>query len=114
MTTKLSNDLPKDDKSMLVSKEKIEQADSNNNKPAITTKPSNDPPTDDKPISQNSKDKSESSDQGKATNDKPPVGGFDQQLGNTDQSDNNEFVDPDTDTGTNININEKDPFAPLK
>ena len=114
ITTKLSNDLPKDDKSMLVSKEKIEQADSNNNKPAITTKPSNDPPTDDKPISQNSKDKSESSDQGKATNDKPPVGGFDQQLGNTDQSDNNEFVDPDTDTGTNININEKDPFAPLK
>ncbi len=99
---------------MLVSKEKIEQADSNNNKPAITTKPSNDPPTDDKPISQNSKDKSESSDQGKATNDKPPVGGFDQQLGNTDQSDNNEFVDPDTDTETNININEKDPFAPLK
>jgi len=114
ITTKLSNDLPKDDKSMLVSKEKIEQADSNNNKPAITTKPSNDPPTDDKPISQNSKDKSESSDQGKATNDKPPVGGFDEQLGNTDQSDNNEFVDPDTDTGTNININEKDPFAPLK
>ena len=114
ITTKLSNDLPKDDKSMLVSKEKIEQADSNNNKPAITTKPSNDPPTDDKPISQNSKDKSESSDQGKATNDEPPVGGFDQQLGNTDQSDNNEFVDPDTDTGTNININEKDPFAPLK
>ena len=114
ITTKLSNDLPKDDKSMLVSKEKIEQADSNNNKPAITTKPSNDPPTDDKPISQNSKDKSESSDQGKATNDKPPVGGFDQQLGNTDQSDNNEFVDPDTDTGTNINTNEKDPFAPLK
>ena len=106
--------LPKDDKSMLVSKEKIEQADSNNNKPAITTKPSNDPPTDDKPISQNSKDKSESSDQGKATNDEPPVGGFDQQLGNTDQSDNNEFVDPDTDTGTNINTNEKDPFAPLK
>ena len=114
ITTKLSNDLPKDDKSMLVSKEKIEQADSNNNKPAITTKPSIDPPTDDKPISQNSKDKSESSDQGKATNDKPPVGGFDEQLGNTDQSDNNEFVDPDTDTGTNININEKDPFAPLK
>ena len=114
VTTKLSNDLPKDDKSMLVSKEKIEQADSNNNKPAITTEPSNDPPTDDKPISQNSKGKSESSDQGKATNDKPPVGGFDQQLGNTDDSDNNEFVDPDTDTGTNININEKDPFAPLK
>ena len=114
ITTKLSNDLQKDDKSMLVSKEKIEQADSNNNKPAITTKLSNDPPTDDKPISQNSKDKSESSDQGKATNDKPPVGGFDEQLGNTDQSDNNEFVDPDTDTGTNININEKDPFAPLK
>jgi len=114
ITTKLSNDLPKDDKSMLVSKEKIEQADSNNNKPAITTKPSNDPPTDDKPISQNSKDKSESSDQGRATNDEPPVGGFDQQLGNTDQSDNNEFVDPDTDTGTNINTNEKDPFAPLK
>ena len=114
ITTKPSNDLQKDDKSMLVSKEKIEQADSNNNKPAITTKPSIDPPTDDKPISQNSKDKSESSDQGKATNDKPPVGGFDQQLGNTDQSDNNEFVDPDTDTGTNININEKDPFAPLK
>ena len=114
ITTKLSNDLPNDDESMLVSKEKIEQADSNNNKPAITTKPSNDPPTDDKPISQNSKDKSESSDQGKATNDKPPVGGFDEQLGNTDQSDNNEFVDPDTDTGTNININEKDPFAPLK
>src|SRR6187431_3275645 len=116
ITTKPSNDLQKDDKSMLVSKEKIEQADSNNNKPAITTKPSNDPPTDDKPISQNSKDKSESSDQGKATNDEPPVGGFDQQLGlgNTDQSDNNEFVDPDTDTGTNINTNEKDPFAPLK
>ena len=114
ITTKLSNDLPKDDKSMLVSKEKIEQADSNNNKPAITTKPSIDPPTDDKPISKNSKDKSESSDQGKATNDKPPVGGFDRQLGNTDQSDNNEFADVDTDTGTNININEKDPFAPLK
>ena len=114
ITTKLSNDLPNDDESMLVSKEKIEQADSNNNKPAITTKPSIDPPTDDKPISQNSKDKSESSDQGKATNDKPPVGGFDQQLGNTDQSVDNEFVDPDTDTGTNININEKDPFAPLK
>jgi len=113
MTTKLSNDSPKEDKSMLISDEQIEQAD-NNNKPAMTTKLSNDPPTDDKQISQNGQDKSESSDQGKATNDKPPVGGFEQQLGNTDQSDNNEFVDPDTDTGTNININEKDPFAPLK
>jgi hypothetical protein len=122
MTPKLSNDPPKDDKSMLVSEEKIEQADSNNNnnnnKPTMTTKLSNDPPTDDKPISQNSQDKSESSDQGKLTNDKPPVGGFDQQKENTEQTDNNEFVDPDTDTdsdtGTNINTNEKDPFAPLK
>ena len=70
---------------MLVSKEKIEQADSNNNKPAITTKLSNDPPTDDKPISQNSKDKSESSDQGKPTKDNPPVGGFGQQIGNNDE-----------------------------
>jgi predicted phosphodiesterase len=117
-TTKLSNDPPKDDKSMLVSEEKIEQADSNNNKnnnkPAMTTKLSNDPSTDDKPISQNGQDKSESSDQGKLTNDKPPVGGFGQQIGNTEQTDNNEFVDPDTDTGTNINTNEKDPFATLK
>jgi hypothetical protein len=120
-TTKLSDDQPKDDKSMLVSQEKIEQADSNNNnnnKPATTTKLSNDPPTDDKPISQNSQDKSESSDQGKLTNDKPPVGGFGQQIGNTEQTDNNEFVDPDTDTdsdtGTDINTNEKDPFSPLK
>ena len=46
------------------------------------------------------KDKSESSDQVKLTNDKPPVGGFDQQIGNTEQTDNNEFVDPDTDTDT--------------
>ena len=108
---------------MLVSEEKIEQADKNNdnnniNKPAMTPKLSNDPPTDDKPISQNGQDKSESSDQGKLTNDKPPVGGFDQQKGNTEKPDNNEFVDPDTDTdsdsGTNINTNEKDPFAPLK
>ena len=123
MTTKLSNDPPKDDKSMLVSEEKIEQADSNNNnnkdnKPAMTTKLDNDPPTDDKPISQNGQDKSESSDQGKSTNDKPPVGGFGQQIGNTEQTDNNEFVDPDTDTdsdtGTKINTNEMDPFAPLK
>ena len=107
MTTKLSNDPPKDDKSILVSKEKIEQADNNdnsnnNNKPVMTTKLSNDPPTDDKPTS----------------NDKPPVGGFDQQKGNTDQTDNNEFVDPDTDTdsdtGTNINTNENDPFDSLK
>jgi hypothetical protein len=123
MTPKLSNDPPKDEKSMLVSEEKIEQADNNNdnnniNKPAMTTKLSNDPPTDDKPISQNGQDKSESSDQGKLTNDKPPVGGSDQQKGNTEKTDNNEFVDPDTDTdsdtGTNINTNEKDPFAPLK
>jgi predicted MPP superfamily phosphohydrolase len=123
-TTKLGNDQPKDDKSMLVSEQKIEQADSNNNnnnnnnKPAMTPKLSNDPQTDDKPISQNGHDKSESSDQGKITNDKPPVGGFDQQKGNTEQTDNNEFVDPDTDTdsdtGTDINTNEKDPFAPLK
>ena len=120
MTTKLSNDPPKDDKSMLVSEEEIKQADSNNNnkKPATTPKLGNDPPTDDKPISQNGQDKSESSDQGKLTNDKPPVGGFGQQIGNTEQTDNNEFVDPDTDTdtdtGTNINTNEKDPFATLK
>jgi hypothetical protein len=122
-TTKLSNDPPKDEKSMLLSEEKIEQADSNNNnnkdnKPAMTTKLDNDPPTDDKPISQNGQDKSESSDQGKSTNDKPPVGGFGQQIGNTEQTDNNEFVDPDTDTdsdtGTKINTNEMDPFAPLK
>ena len=112
MTTKLSNDSPKEDKSMLISDEQIEQAD-NNNKPAMTTKLSNDPPTDDKQISQNGQDKSESSDQGKPTNDKPAVGGISQQTGNTDQSDNDEFVDTDTDTGTNINTNEKDPFASL-
>jgi len=80
----------------------------------MTTKLSNDPPKDDKPISQNGQDESESSDQGKLTNDKPHVGGFGQQIGNTEHTDNNEFVDPDTDTGTNINTNEKDPFAPLK
>jgi hypothetical protein len=123
MTPKLSNDPPKDEKSMLLSEEKIEQADNNNdnnniNKPAMTPKLSNDPPTDDKPISQNGQDKSESSDQGKLTNYKPPVGGFDQQKGNTEKTDINEFVDPDTDTdtdtGTKINTNEMDPFAPLK
>ena len=112
MTTKLSNDSPKEDKSMLISDEQIEQAD-NNNKPAMTTKLSNDPPTDDKQISQNGQDKSESSDQGKPTNNNPAVGGINQHIGNTDQSDNDEFVDTDTDTGTNINTNEKDPFASL-
>ena len=112
MTTKLSNDSPKEDKSMLISDEQIDQAD-NNNKPAMTTKLSNDPPTDDKQISQNGQDKSESSDQGKPTNNNPAVGGISQHIGNTDQSDNDEFVDTDTDTGTNINTNEKDPFAPL-
>ncbi|MFZ0252456.1 MAG: metallophosphoesterase [Nitrososphaeraceae archaeon] len=112
MTTKLSNDSPKEDKSMLISDEQIEQAD-NNNKPAITSKLSNDPPTDDKQISQNGQDKSESSDQGKPTNTNPAVGGISQHIGNTDQSDNDEFVDTDTDTGTNINTNEKDPFASL-
>ena len=101
-----------EDKSMLISDEQIEQAD-NNNKPAITTKLSNDPPTDDKQISQNGQDKSESSDQSKPTNTNPAVGGISQHIGNTDQSDNDEFVDTDTDTGTNINTNEKDPFASL-
>ena len=113
MTTKLSNDSPKMDKSMPISDEQIDQAD-NNNKPAMTTKLSNDPPTDDKQISQNGQDKSESSDQGKPTNNNPAVGGINQHIGNTDQSDNDEFVDTDTDTGTNINTNEKDPFASLK
>ena len=113
ITSKLSNDSPKEDKSMLISDEQIEQAD-NNNKPAMTTKLSNDPPTDDKQISQNGQDKSESSDQGKPTNNNPAVGGINQHIGNTDQSDNDEFVDTDTDTGTNINTNEKDPFASLK
>ncbi|MDW0218454.1 MAG: metallophosphoesterase [Nitrososphaeraceae archaeon] len=112
ITSKLSNDSPKEDKSMLISDEQIEQAD-NNNKPAMTTKLSNDPPTDDKQISQNGQDKSESSDQGKPTNTNPAVGGISQHIGNTDQSDNDEFVDTDTDTGTNINTNEKDPFASL-
>ena len=112
ITSKLSNDSPKEDKSMLISDEQIEQAD-NNNKPAITSKLSNDPPTDDKQISQNGQDKSESSDQGKPTNTNPAVGGISQHMGNTDQSDNDEFVDTDTDTGTNINTNEKDPFASL-
>jgi hypothetical protein len=97
---------------MLISDEQIEQAD-NNNKPAMTTKLSNDPPTDDKQISQNGQDKSESSDQSKPTNTNPAVGGISQHIGNTDQSDNDEFVDTDTDTGTNINTNEKDPFASL-
>jgi len=112
MTTKLSNDSPKEDKSMPISDEQIDQAD-NNNKPAMTTKLSNDPPTDDKQISQNGQDKSESSDQGKPANNNPAVGGISQHIGNTDQSDNDEFVDTDTDTGRNINTNEKDPFAPL-
>ena len=100
------------------SKPKTDELKVQEDKPAITTKLSNDPPTDDKPVSQNGQDKSESSDQGKLIHDKPPVGGFDQQKGNTEQTDNNEFVDPDTDTdsdtGTDINTNEKDPFAPLK
>ncbi|MDW0252538.1 MAG: metallophosphoesterase [Nitrososphaeraceae archaeon] len=112
ITSKLSNDSPKEDKSMLISDEQIEQAD-NNNKPAMTTKLSNDPPTDDKQISQNGQDKSESSDQGKPTNTNSAVGGISQHIGNTDQSDNDEFVDTDTDTGTNINTNEKDPFSSL-
>ncbi|MDW0297945.1 MAG: metallophosphoesterase [Nitrososphaeraceae archaeon] len=112
ITSKPSNDSPKEDKSMLISDEQIEQAD-NNNKPAMTTKLSNDPPTDDKQISQNGQDKSESSDQGKPTNTNSAVGGISQHIGNTDQSDNDEFVDTDTDTGTNINTNEKDPFSSL-
>jgi predicted MPP superfamily phosphohydrolase len=112
VTTKLSNDSPKEDKSMLISDEQIQQAD-NNNKPAMTTKLSNDPPTDDKPISQNTQDKSETSDQVKPANDKPAIGGISQQIENTDQSDNDEFVDTDTDSGITINTNEKDPFSSL-
>src|SRR4029078_12910056 len=115
------NEPPKDQKSMLVSKEKIEQADSinnnnNDNKPSMDTQLSNDPPTDDKPISQTSQDKSDSSEQGKSTNDNPPNGNFGQQVVNTGHADNNEFVDAvtDTDTGSNINTNSNDPFSTLK
>jgi hypothetical protein len=125
MTTKLSNEPnsepPKDHQSMLVSKEKIEQADSinnnnNNNKPTMVTQLGNDPPTDDKPISQSSQDKSDSSEQGKSTNDNAPNGNFGQQIVNTGHTGNNEFVDAvtDTDTGSNINTNDNDPFSPLK
>ncbi len=121
-TTKLSNepynDTPKDQQSKLVSKEKIEQADSinnnNNNKPSMETQLSNDPPTDDKPISQTSQDKSDSSDQGKS-NDNPPVGGSNGQIVNTGQKGNNEFVDAvDTDAESKVITDENDPFSPLK
>ena len=115
------NEPPKDKQSMLVSKEKIEQADStnnnnNNNKPSMDTQLSNDPPTDDKPISQTSQDKSDSSEQGKSTNDNQPAGGLGQRIVSTGHNDNNEFVDAvtDTDTGSNINTNDNDPFSPLK
>jgi len=126
MTTKLSNELnnelPKDHQSMLVSKDKIEGADSinnnknnkNNNKHSMETL-SNDPPTDDKPISLLSADKSESSEQGKSINDNPPVVDSDEQKVNTGQKGNNEFVDAvDTDTGSKVNTDENDPFSPLK
>jgi hypothetical protein len=124
MTTKLSNELnnelPKDHQSMLVSKDKIEGADSinnnkNNNKHSMKTL-SNDPPTDDKPISLLSADKSESSQQGKSINDNQPTGGLGQRTESTEHTDNNEFVDAvtDTDTGSNINTNDNDPFSPLK
>ena len=123
MTTKLSNELnnelPKDHQSMLVSKDKIEGADSinnnkNNNKHSMKTL-SNDPPTDDKPISLLSADKSESSEQGKSINDNPPVVDSDEQKVNTGQKGNNEFVDAvDTDTGSKVNTDENDPFSPLK
>jgi hypothetical protein len=123
MTTKLSNEPfnepPKDQQSMLVSKERIEQADSinnnNNNKPSVEIQLRNDPPTDDKPISQTSQDKSDSSEQGKSTNDNPPTGGLRQQMVNIGHADNNEIVDAvtDADTGLNINTNDNDPFSPL-
>jgi hypothetical protein len=125
MKTKLSNEPynepPKDQQSMLVSKEKIKQADSinnnnNNNQPSMETQLSNDPPTDDKPRSQSSQDKSDSSEQGKSTNDNPSNENFGQQIASNRHADNNEFVDAvtDTDTGSNINVNDNDPFSPLK
>ena len=81
----------------------------------MDTQLSNDPPTDDKPISQTSQDKSDSSEQGKSTNDNQPAGGLGQRIVSTGHNDNNEFVDAvtDTDTGSNINTNDNDPFSPL-
>jgi hypothetical protein len=115
--TKLGNYQPKE-KSMLVPEEKIVQTDKNNdnNAPTMSPKFSNDPPTDDKPISQNGQDKSKSSDQDKPANNNPSVASTStgKQAGNTEQTDDVEFVDPDTDTGTSINTNENDPFSPLK
>ena len=104
---------------MLVSEQKIEQADKNNNNiPATTTKLGNDRPTDDKPVSQNGQDKSESSDQGKLTNDKPAVGDFGKLAGNTEQNDNNEFVDLDMTQKSTLERTlipmRRYPFAPLK